>query len=76
MSERSRKAWWPRAQVCGHQQPDVDEIVVTNTVPLPPEKRLPTIEVRSVAPLFAEATRRIHLGESVSSLFSSAETYG
>lgn len=57
-------------------QTDVDEIVITNTVPLPPEKRLPNIEVRSVAPLFAEAVRRIHLGESVSSLFSDAETYG
>ena len=58
------------------QQVDVDEIVITNTVPLPPEKQLPNIEVRSVAPLFAEAARRIHLGESVSSLFSDAETYG
>jgi ribose-phosphate pyrophosphokinase len=58
------------------QQADVDEIVITNTVPLPPEKQLPNIEVRSVAPLFAEAARRIHLGESVSSLFSDAETYG
>ena len=58
------------------QQADVDEIVITNTVPLPPEKQLPNIEVRSVAPLFAEAARRIHLGESVSSLFSDAETNG
>ena len=58
------------------QQADVDEIVITNTVPLPPEKQLSNIEVRSVAPLFAEAARRIHLGESVSSLFSDAETYG
>ncbi len=57
-------------------QGDVDEIVITNTVPLPVEKQLPNIEVRSVAPLFAEAVRRIHLGESVSSLFSDAETYG
>src|SRR6478609_775326 len=57
------------------QQAAVDEIVITNTVPLPPEKQLPNIEVRSVAPLFAEAARRIHLGESVSSLFSDAETY-
>ena len=58
------------------KQTDVDEIVITNTVPLPPEKQLPNIEVRSVAPLFAEASRRIHLGESVSSLFSDVETYG
>ena len=58
------------------QEPDVVEIVTTNTVPLPPEKRLPTIVTRSVAPLFAEAVHRIHAGESVSSLFSDRETYG
>jgi ribose-phosphate pyrophosphokinase len=37
---------------------DVDEIVTTDTVPLPPEKRLPTMRTRSVAPLLAEAIRR------------------
>ena len=47
-----------------------------NTVPLPPEKQLPNIVTRSVAPLFAEAVHRIHAGESVSSLFSDRETYG
>ena len=50
--------------------------MITNTVPVPPEKQLPNIGDRSVAPLFAEAVRRIHLGESVSSLFSDVETYG
>jgi ribose-phosphate pyrophosphokinase len=58
------------------QEPDIVEIVTTNTVPLPPEKQLPNIVVRSVAPLFAEAVHRIHAGESVSSLFSDRETYG
>ena len=58
------------------QEPDLAEIVITNTVPLPPEKQLPNIVVRSVAPLFAEAVHRIHAGESVSSLFSDRETYG
>jgi len=55
---------------------DIDEIVITNTVPLAPEKRLPNISVRSVAPLFAEAVRRITSGQSVSSLFSDEPTYG
>jgi len=50
-------------------QPDITEIVTTNTVPLPPEKRLPNMQVLSIAPLLAEAIRRIHNGESVSSLF-------
>ena len=58
------------------QEPDILEIVTTNTVPLPPEKQLPNIVNRSVSPLFAEAVHRIHLGESISSLFSDEQTYG
>jgi ribose-phosphate pyrophosphokinase len=57
-------------------EPDVDEIVITNTVPLSAEKRMPQLVTRSVAPLFAEAVRRINCGESVSSLFSDEVTYG
>jgi len=51
-------------------QPDIDEIVTTNTVPIPTEKRLPNMRILSVAPLFAEAIQRIHNGESISSLFA------
>ncbi len=51
-------------------QPDLVEIVTTNTVPIPPEKRLPNMTILSVAPLIAETIRRIHNGESVSSLFA------
>lgn len=54
-------------------QPDIDEIVVTDTVPIPSDKRLPNMTVLSVAPLLAEAIRRIHVGESVSRLFDVAE---
>ncbi|SRR5438128_3108254 len=50
-------------------QQDIAEIVTTNTVPLPADKRLPNMRVLSIAPLMAEAIRRIHNGESVSSLF-------
>lgn len=53
---------------------DITEIVTTNTVP--PPVGLPNLTVCSVAPLFAEAVHRIDSGESVSSLFSSEETYG
>jgi ribose-phosphate pyrophosphokinase len=50
-------------------QPDISEIVTTDTVPVPPEKRLPNMKILSIAPLLAEAIRRIHVGESVSVLF-------
>jgi ribose-phosphate pyrophosphokinase len=51
-------------------QPDIAEIVTTNTVPMPPEKRLSNMHILSIAPLFAETIRRVHDGESVSSLFA------
>lgn len=44
-------------------------ILVTDTIPLSKENRSDKIEVLSVAGIFAEAIRRIHLEESVSSLF-------
>jgi ribose-phosphate pyrophosphokinase len=50
-------------------EPDVQEIVCTNTVPIAEEKRVPKLQILSVAPPLAEAMRRIHNGESVSTLF-------
>ncbi len=47
------------------------ELVVTDTVPLTPAKRIGKIRQLSVAPLIGEAIRRIHEGESVGALFSS-----
>lgn len=49
----------------------VEEVVVTNTVAVPPEKRIEKLSVLSIAPLFAEAIRRIHTGESIGELFTS-----
>jgi ribose-phosphate pyrophosphokinase len=45
-------------------------IVVTDTVAIPREKRMPNLTVLSVAPILAETIRRIHTGESVGALFS------
>ncbi|MCW2277020.1 ribose-phosphate diphosphokinase [Heliophilum fasciatum] len=45
------------------------ELVVTNTIPLAPEKRIDKIQVLSVAPLIGEAIIRIHEDLSVSKLF-------
>ncbi len=51
------------------EQPDVLEIVCTNTVPVPEEERTEKLRILSIAPALAEAVRRIHNGESVSALF-------
>lgn len=48
---------------------EIREIVTTNTVPIPEEKRIKDMHVLSVAPLFAEAIRRIHTGQSMTTLF-------
>jgi ribose-phosphate pyrophosphokinase len=44
-------------------------IVITDSIPLPPEKSLPTITVLSVASLLGQAIKRIHRNESVSMMF-------
>lgn len=49
---------------------DVVEIISTDTVPLSEEKLLPKVVELSSAPMISEAIRRIHMGESVSSLFN------
>ena len=47
------------------------EVIVTDTIPLPEGLPDGLITVLSVAPLFGEAIKRIHRGESVGALFSS-----
>jgi ribose-phosphate pyrophosphokinase len=47
----------------------IKQTVVTNSVPVPPEKTWPNLVVLSVAPLLGEAIKRIHRHESVSKLF-------
>jgi ribose-phosphate pyrophosphokinase len=47
----------------------LEELVITNSIPVPGQKRLARVTVLSVAPLLGEAIRRIHDEESVSTLF-------
>ena len=47
----------------------IKELVVTDTLPLPDDKRNGKITVLSVAPLLGEAIRRIHEGLSVGAMF-------
>ena len=47
----------------------IEEIVITDSIPLPPDKQHSKIKILSVAPLLAEAIRRVHEDRSVSELF-------
>src|SRR5215470_8644365 len=47
----------------------IRQLVVTDTIPLAPHKRIDKIHVQSVARLFADAIKSIHDGSSVSRLF-------
>ncbi len=47
----------------------ISEVVLTNTLPIPPEKRLDKITVLSIAPLVARAIREVFDDGSVTTLF-------
>ncbi len=47
------------------QRAELDEFICTNTVYIPPEKRLPNFRILSVAPLLAEVIRRTNEARSV-----------
>ncbi len=47
---------------------EIAELVTSDTIYLPPEKRHPKLRVQSIAPLLADVIRRIHFGETVSPL--------
>jgi ribose-phosphate pyrophosphokinase len=44
----------------------IEKLVVTNTLPVPPEKRHPKVEVISIASLLADIIQDIHKGISIS----------
>jgi ribose-phosphate pyrophosphokinase len=46
----------------------IAELVVTDTVHVPPERRHPKLKIVSIAPLLAQAIRCIHWGESIGPL--------
>jgi ribose-phosphate pyrophosphokinase len=55
-------------RICGSDS--IQELVVTDTIPIAPEKMHDKITVLRLAPLFSEAMSRIHSGHSVGALFS------
>lgn len=64
--------------LCGNaienlSQAPIKSLCLTNTIPLPPEKKLNSIQTVSVAPMLAEAIRRIHHDQSISAMFRGGE---
>ena len=51
----------------------ITALAVTDTIPIPQEKMSPKIKVLTVAPLLAEAIKRIHHDQSISILFDKTE---
>jgi ribose-phosphate pyrophosphokinase len=51
------------------QNSPIEEVIVTDTIPIPKEKRIKKLRVLSVAGLLADAIDRIHRDASVSELF-------
>ena len=51
-------------------QSPIQELVITNTIPLPKEKQIDKIKVVSIAPLFAETIKRIHEKQPLGELFN------
>jgi ribose-phosphate pyrophosphokinase len=47
----------------------VDAVLVTNTLPITPDKEFPTLTVLSIAPLIAKAITAVFGDDSVTSLF-------
>jgi ribose-phosphate pyrophosphokinase len=58
------------------QKAPIDGLILTDTVPLSPEKQIPKLTVLGVAPLLGEAIKRIHRNESVSRLFDEPPDIG
>ena len=50
-----------------------DEVVVTDTLPLPPEKRFPGLTILPIAPLLARAIKEVFEDGSVTSMFDEAK---
>jgi len=50
----------------------INEVVLTNTLPIPPEKQIDGMTVLSIAPLIARAIREVFEDGSVTSLFDGA----
>ena len=48
----------------------LEELILLDTIPLEPEKKISKIKIETVAPIFAQAIQRIYADQSVSTLFN------
>ncbi len=48
----------------------INKIIITDTIAVSDDKKIPRMDIVSVADVFSEAIKRIHKGESVSALFN------
>ncbi len=53
----------------------VEEIVTTNSIPLPPERKLSNLTTLSTASLLGEVIQRVHEGRSVGEMFQRYQRY-
>jgi ribose-phosphate pyrophosphokinase len=53
----------------------IEKVVVTNTLPLPPEKQIDKIEVVSIAKIIADALGAVFEDTSVSEIFGGANQH-
>jgi ribose-phosphate pyrophosphokinase len=51
------------------EEAPIKEVVVTNTVPIPEEKRFGKLTILSIAPIIADALRAVFEDTSVSEIF-------
>jgi len=55
--------------VAGLEAAPIKEVVLTDTIPIPPEKQSSKVRILSVAPIAAEAITRVHADSSISTIF-------
>ena len=67
---RTRSSAIPRPSAC--RATAIDEVVVTDTVPIPDEKRFPSLTILPIAPLLARAIHEVFEDGSVTSMFDGA----